>query len=189
MKPICLAAAALAIAALAGAPPAAAAGWTVDLAKSTLGFVGTQSGASFEGHFAKWQAQIDFDPANPGAGHALVTIDMGSAQTGDSQKDQSLPQSDWFNVKSFPQAVFEATSFRAKGGNAFEAVGSLTIRGMKKDVVLPFTFDLEGATGHAKGRLDLMRTDFGVGQGDWSSGQMVGLSVGVTIDIRAARQG
>ncbi|MDR3440156.1 YceI family protein [Telmatospirillum sp.] len=167
--------------------PAAAANWSVDGGKSVLGFIGSQSGASFEGHFTKWQAQIDFDPANPAAGHAQVTIDMTSATTGDPQKDQSLPQSDWFNAKSFPQATFEATTFRAKGGNTYEAVGHLTIRGIKKDLVLPFTFDVEGNSGHAKGKLDLVRTDFGVGQGEWAAGDMVGLSVAVTVDIRANR--
>lgn len=181
------AAALLGFAALVAAQPASAANWAVDSGKSSLGFTGSQSGASFEGHFAKWQAQIDFDPANPAAGHALVTIDMGSATTGDPQKDQSLPQSDWFNTKNFPQATFEATSFRSRGGNAYEAVGSLTIRGIKKAVVLPFTFETEGGAGHAKGRLELLRTDYGVGQGEWSSDQMVGLTVAVLLDIRASK--
>ncbi len=187
MKSIFIAAAALSFAALGATQPATAASWTVDSGKSNLGFIGTQSGASFEGHFSKWQAQIDFDPANLASGHALVTIDMSSAATGDSQKDQSLPQSDWFNVKNFPQAVFEATSFRTKGGNAYEAVGSLSIRGVKKDVVLPFTFETEGSAGHAKGKLELLRTDYGVGQGEWSSDQMVGLMVAVIVDIRATK--
>jgi polyisoprenoid-binding protein YceI len=167
--------------------PAAAASWIVDAGKSNLGFVGTQSGASFEGHFTKWQAQIDFDPTSPASGHALVTIDMTSATTGDPQKDQSLPQSDWFDVKNFPKAIFEATSFRSKGGNAFEAVGKLSIRDVKKDVVLPFSFETEGASGHAKGKLELLRTDYKVGQGEWSDGSMVGLSVAVVLDIRATK--
>jgi polyisoprenoid-binding protein YceI len=187
MKSVFLSVASLSFGLLMAVQPAAAAGWSIDGAKSNLGFIGTQSGSSFEGHFSKWQAQIDFDPANPASGHATVTIDMGSATTGDSQKDQSLPQSDWFNAKAFPQAIFEATSFRAKGGNAFEAVGTLTIRGMKKDVLLPFTFETEGNTGHAKGKLELIRTDFGVGQGEWSSDQIVGLTVAVNLDIRATK--
>jgi polyisoprenoid-binding protein YceI len=187
MRTFLLAGVALAVATAAVPPKASAAAWTVDSSKSVLGFSGTQSGTAFDGRFTKWQADIDFDPANPGIGHARVVIDVASAQTGDPQKDQSLPQGDWFNVKSFPQAVFEASSFRAKGGNAFEAIGTLTIRGIKKDVVLPFTFDGTGNSGHAKGKLDLLRTDYGVGQGEWSSGQMVGLSVAVTIDIQATR--
>jgi polyisoprenoid-binding protein YceI len=169
-------------------PAAHAAAWLVDTAKSSLGFVGSQTGTSFTGQFHRWQAQIDFDPANPAAGHAVVTIDMASAATGDGTKDESLPQSDWFDVKSFPQAKFEATGFRAKGGANYEALGTLTIRGVKKDVVLPFSFEAEGDKAHAKGKLDIIRTDFGVGQGAWSGGETVGLNVTITLDLQAVRQ-
>ncbi len=169
-----------------------AAQWAVDMGHSTLGFTGSQGGSSFTGRFTRWQAEIDFDPADPAAGHARVVIDMASAATGDAQKDEALPQADWFEVKRFPQAVFVATGFRAKGGNAYDAVGTLTIRGLKKDVVLPFTLDLEPAPdpvhAHAVGRLPLVRTDYGVGQGAWSSGQIVGLEVVVTLDLVATRQ-
>ncbi|TAN56733.1 MAG: YceI family protein, partial [Magnetospirillum sp.] len=82
-------------------------------------------------------------------------------------------------------ARFEATAFRSKGGNAFDAVGSLRIRGVTKPVVLPFTLDITGPTAHAKGRLDLLRTDYGVGQGPWKAADMVALEVAVTIDLVA----
>jgi hypothetical protein len=32
----------------------------------------------------------------------------------------------------------------------------------------------------------LIRTDYGVGQGDWKDGSLVGLDVAVTLDIQAA---
>lgn len=180
----------LAVALLAALPalPASAATWVVDTAHSKLGFTGTQTGNAFSGRFGTWQAQIDFDPANPAAGHALVTIDMASALTGDPQKDGALPQSEWFNIKAFPKAVFEATGFKSKGGNAYEAMGMLTIRGVSKSVTLPFTLDIKGDTAHAEGKLDLVRTDFGVGQGAWATGQMVALAVGVTLDLNATRK-
>lgn len=170
------------------ATPALASSWSIDGAKSSLGFTGSQSGSAFSGKFARWDGKIDFDPANPAAGHALISIDMASAVTGDKQKDESLPQSDWFDIKSFPKAVFEATSFRAKGGNAYEAVGKLTIRNQSKDVVLPFTLDIAGDQAHAKGKLDILRTDYGVGQGSWKAPDFVALEVGVTFDLTAARQ-
>jgi len=36
-------------------------------------------------------AAIEFDPTNPGAGHALIVIDLSGAKTGDSQRDEALP--------------------------------------------------------------------------------------------------
>jgi len=63
------------------ARPAAAADWAVDAGKSALGFTASASGVNFDGKFKSWQAEIAFDPANPAAGHAKVTIDMASAVT------------------------------------------------------------------------------------------------------------
>jgi polyisoprenoid-binding protein YceI len=168
--------------------PALAASWQVDPAKSSLGFEGSQSGQAFTGKFGKFTAAIDFDPANPATGHAVVTIDLASAATGDPQKDEAMPQAEWFDVPDHPQAKFEATTFTATGGNGYEARGSLEIRGMRKDVTLPFTLDVTGDTATAKGRLTLIRTDFGVGQGAWSTDQYVAFNVVVTVDLTATRK-
>ena len=178
----------LAAALVAGNPVAASAqpsNWVVDPARSRLGFSGTQTGARFEGVFKQYDARISFDAAHPQAGHALVVIDMASAGTGDTQRDEAIPGSDWFDIKDFPKATFEAKSFQSKGGSSYLAPGTLTIRGISHDVTLPFTLTIDGNTAHAKGRLELVRTQFGVGQGAWTTGQWVALEIGVDIDLVA----
>ena len=169
--------------------PAFAADWTVDSAKSALSFSGVQNGEAFKGVFGKWTADISFDPAHPETGHAKVSIDLASARTGDTQRDSALPQAEWFNVKATPTATFEATSFVAKGGDAYEAPGTLTIRGIGKAVVLPFTLAVSGDKASAKGHLALVRTGFGVGQGVWATGDWVALEVGVDVDLVATKSG
>ena len=166
---------------------APAADWHVDPARSTLGFSGSQTGTRFEGRFAKYDARIAFDPAHPQGGHATVVIDIASAHTGDTQRDEALPGADWFDVKAFPRATFEASSFEPRGGDQYAARGTLTLRGISHDAVLPFTLTIDGDHAHAKGRLELVRTQFGVGQGPWASGQWVALEVGVDVDLFASR--
>ena len=176
-----------ALLAFAGAGRAEAATWAVDVAKSKLGFSGSQTGEAFKGRFKSWSAAIDFDPAKPEAAHVAVTIDMASATTDEPQKDAALPEADWFAVSQFAKATFEATGFAPKGGDAYEAKGKLTLRGVAKDLTLPFTLTISGDTAHAAGTVKLVRTDFGVGQGQWANDQMVGLDVGVDIDLVATR--
>jgi polyisoprenoid-binding protein YceI len=174
---------------LAAAPllasPALAGTWTVDAAKSRIGFTGTQTGSKFTGSFGKFTATIDFDPAKPDAAHVAVDIETASAKTGDVQRDEAMPQPDWFDATKFPTAHFEATGFTPKGGDKYETTGKLTIRGMTQDVVLPFTLDINGGIAHAVGHADLIRTKFGVGQGTWADAQWVALEVGVDIDLAA----
>jgi polyisoprenoid-binding protein YceI len=166
-----------------------AATWTIDPAQSTLGFTGSQSGTAFTGRFGKFSGTIVFDPANPGAGHADIIITTASAKTGDPQKDGAMPGSDWFAASKFPTAEFVAKSFRATGAGAYEAAGTLTIRGISKPLDLPFTLAMTGDVAKAKGEVDLTRTEFGVGQGAWSSGQYVALKVAVNFAITAKRTG
>jgi polyisoprenoid-binding protein YceI len=166
---------------------ALAAQWIMDKAHSRLSFSGTQVGSTFTGKFSRFDATIDFDPAKPAAGHVVVTVDLTSAGTDDTQRDEALPQSDWFDTAKFPQARFEASGFLAKGGNAFEAPGTLTLRGVSKQLTLPFTLTASGDSAHAVGHVQIVRTDFGVGQGEWKSGDTVGLQVGVDFDVTATR--
>ena len=179
---------ALALIGFAATGAAQAATWSVDPAKSKLGFTAMQSGTPFSGQFKTYTAAIDYDPAKPEAAHVLIDIDIASASTGDPQKDEAMPGADWFDAGTIAKATFEATGFAPKGGDAFETAGKLTLRGVSKDVTLPFTLTLAGDAAHAVGQAKLVRTDFGVGQGSWSTGDMVGLDVTVDIDLTAARK-
>jgi polyisoprenoid-binding protein YceI len=166
---------------------ARAANWTVDQTKSSIGFTGTQTGQPFSGSFSDYTAVIDFDPANPAAGHALITIHTASAKTGDTQRDEALPGADWFNTAAFPDAIFKATSFKPLSGNQYDAIGTLTIRDKTVPVMLPFTFRPSGNNATVTGHVVLLRTDYGVGQGSWATGDWVGLNVTVTIKLVAAK--
>ena len=173
---------------LAGARAADAATWIVDPAKSRLGFTGDQTGTPFTGRFKSWTAAIDFDPAHPEAARVSVKVDVASATTGDPQKDEALPTPDWFDASAFTTASFDAAGFAPKGGDAYETTGKLTLRGAAKDVVLPFTLTVAGDTAHAVGHAKLVRTDFGVGQGAWTSGDYVALDVTVDLDLVATQK-
>jgi polyisoprenoid-binding protein YceI len=171
------------------ASSARAAEWVVDPAKSWLGFTGTMASAPFDGRFQRWHATINFDPAHPEQGTARVTVDMGSAVTGDKQKDSALPQSEWFDVKAFPEAVFEVQSFRPNGSpSTYDAIATLTVRGVKKDLPTPLSIEVNGDTLRAKGRVNLLRSDFGVGQGQWTSAQWVAMEVATAFEVTATRK-
>jgi polyisoprenoid-binding protein YceI len=113
---------------------------------------------------------------------------MTESKTGDATRDAMLLKPDWFNVLDFPQAVYQTTSFVSKGGNAYEARGTLKLKGVTKEVVLPFTLDINGNTAVAKGTTVLTRRDFNVGQSsDFQTGTPVALTVKVMVNVTATR--
>jgi polyisoprenoid-binding protein YceI len=170
-------------AALTGA--AQAKDWQVDYAHSKLGFTGEQSGEKFDGGFKKFDAQIHFDPDYPEAGKIIVNVAIASAYAGSADRDSMLPQKDWFDSGAFPQAQFVTTSIRKTAPLHYEASATLTVKGVTRDVLLPFTLAPEGDHWRAQGDVALMRSDFGVGQGMFADESYVKHAVDVTIDIVA----
>ena len=169
--------------AIAAAPPA----WVVDKGASKVGFTGSMSGQGFAGRFTRFDAQIAFDPANLPASHVTATIDTGSAASGDASRDEALPTPDWFSVKVFPRAVFKSKAFKATGPGRYAVDGDLTIRNVTRPVTLPFALIITGDTAKMTGAMQLDRSAFGVGQGQFKGGDTVALKVGVDVAITAKR--
>lgn len=165
--------------------PVSAAEWRLSPG-STLKFSGTQTGAGFSGRFDKFSAQIALDPERLDEARIAVIVDIASAATGDKQRDEAMPQKDWFDAAKFPQAKFSSTAVR-KTDKGFEAEGELSLRGVSRPIKIPFTLTIDGARAQAHGHVDLRRDMFGVGQGEWASGDWVGLDVGVDFDLKAER--
>jgi polyisoprenoid-binding protein YceI len=164
-----------------------AANWKLDPGKSRLGFSGTRTGTKFQGTFTRYNAAIEFDPDYLETSHIAVSIDIASATTNDKQRDTALPGKDWFDVAQFPTAKFETSAIHRKGADAYEAVGTLTLRGVTKPLTLPFTLEMNKTSAHAKGHVELIRSAFGIGQGPWATDQWVAFDVGVDIDVTATR--
>lgn len=163
--------------------------WTVDKAASKVGFSSSFDGGAFSGSFRRWDAAIRFDPTNLAGSSVTATFDMTSAVTGDSGRDEALPQNAWFAAASFPKATFTAKTFKVLGGNRYQAVGTLTMRGVTKPLTLPFTLVITGGVGKMNASVGLNRLAFGVGQGEWKTTEVVPGTVTVNISLTARRAG
>jgi polyisoprenoid-binding protein YceI len=175
----------LAAAGAASAPPVTH--YVLDAGKSSLEFTFEQAGAQNKGKFTRFAVSFDFSPDNLAASRLDVTVEIGSLDTGDQERDDTLRGADLFAVAKFPQAHFAASQFN-KTASGYEAIGKLTIRGVTRDTRVPFTFrtaDEHGvAVGYMSGRTTVRRLDFGVGQGEWKSTEWVGNEVGVSFALR-----
>lgn len=160
--------------------------WTIDRDNSKLTFEALQEGAPFKGQFKGFTGTINFDAKKPEAGNASITIDLGSIDSANAERDSTVKGKDWFDLDSFPTATYTITSF-TKGAepNAYTAKGVLRMRGVERPLDLPFTLTAGEKTAHAVGKTTLKRLDFGVGDGQWSDPSMVGTDVTVSIDITA----
>lgn len=178
----------LTAAAIFASTPAFAAHWNVDYAKSKLGFTVQWSNAPFVAVFKTWKADIDFDPADLTHAHVLTTIDIASEASDTPDNDDGLKGPEGFQTSHFPTATFEATGFTAQGPGKYTATGKLTIRGVSHPVALPFTLAISGNNAHMTGSAQVIRTEFGVGQGaEWSGNTPIAHNVAVNVDLTATK--
>lgn len=161
--------------------------WAIAPGESWLGFEATQMGQTFEGKFNAWSAEIRFAPDALAASAVEVVIDMRSVDTGSAQRDQALPEPAWFDTAAHPEARFAADRFRHLEGNRYAAEGTLTIKGNTHPVVLPFSLKIDADLARVEGALTIDRTEFAVGTGSWSGGDIVGREVTILVDIMAQR--
>jgi cytochrome b561/polyisoprenoid-binding protein YceI len=159
--------------------------WIVDKTATTIAFATTFSGEAINGGFSSYAANIAFDPEQLDKSHVKVTIDLASVNSGDGDRDGTLKSDSFFNVTATPKAVYEASSFTRSDATHFVAKGKLTMHGTTKPLNLPFTLNIKSGIATMSGTVDLDRTAFGVGTGDWAKTDSVPAKVTVQIDLKA----
>ena len=161
-----------------------AADWNMASSTSSVSFSAIQQGSPFEGEFASFTAQIQFDRADPASGSIVGVVETGSVRTGDSERDRTLLDREWFDPNNHPESRFESESIEATD-TGFRANGQLTLKGVTQPVSMDFTFEDTGSgtTAHFSGAFELERLQFGVGEGFWSDTSWTSNEVTVTVEL------
>ncbi|HXB07077.1 MAG TPA: YceI family protein [Puia sp.] len=109
------------------------------------------------GQFTGVKGSINFDPSDLAASKFVDSIDVSTINTGNGMKNTHAKSEKWFDVEKFPTIIF-ASSAITKTSAGYEAKGMLTMHGVQKEVVIPFTFD----NNVFKGSLMVNRLDYNI---------------------------
>jgi polyisoprenoid-binding protein YceI len=163
--------------------PVQAADWKMDPSASKLEFVATFEKNPAPGVFKEFDTRLSFDPEKPAGGSLHVTIKVTSADMNIPDVNKEIRNKDWFDYLGFPQAEFQSTDLRAEG-KRYVARGTLTLKGVKQAVEVPFTWSPSGDGATMEGEISLKRGDFGIGMGEWKATDTIGADVKVKFKIR-----
>ena len=152
-------------------------------AQSSIAFEIKQMGVPVQGHFKRFDAQVNFDAAKLAASKVTFTVDIASATLGAAEMDAELPKATWFDTAKFPQARFTSSAFKALGAGKYEVAGKLAIKGQSRDVTVPLAMSQNGATTTATGVLPIKRLSFRIGEGDWADTSMLADDVQVRFKL------
>ncbi len=118
--------------------------------------------------FEKFDARIDYDPANPKAARLTVTVDPRSISSGMPNFDAEREGERFLNAQAHPEIRFVSTAVRPGEGPEGKVDGELTFLGVTRPVTLDVTFngtakDMRGRpTMGFSGFTRIDRKDFGL---------------------------
>jgi polyisoprenoid-binding protein YceI len=173
----------LVVASLIGTSNVALAQQKLVPAESEIAFISKQLGVPVSGKFKKFDAEVSFDPKKPEASKVNFTVDLLSADIGNSETETELKKPGWFNSAKVPTATFQSGAVKSLGAGKFEFTGKLAIKGVSQNVVVPVTVTQTGSKSRAVGSFNLKRLDFKIGDGDWNDPTLVANEVVVNINL------
>jgi len=117
------------------------------------------SGAS--GTFKGLEGRIKFDPQNPSMAQFNVSVETQTISTGNKTKDKHARNENWFHAEAYPSIAFKSSSVK-KEGSSFVVTGNLSMKGITKEISIPFEFSSKGNTGTFKGKFTVNRKDYDI---------------------------
>ncbi len=176
----------LALSATALAVQAQAAPYTAIVpAKSSVTFSYKQMGVGMDGRFKKFAAQVNFDPTKAEQAKASLEVDLASVDAGSSEADDEVVTKSWFNAKAFPKASFVAKQIKQTAPNQYEVQGTLSIKGLAREVKFPMKHTAQGKDGLLTGGFTLQRADYTIGEGMWAKFDVVANDIQVNFSLTA----
>ena len=185
-------------------PPAATANvpagaYTLDRTHASLIFRVNHLGFSnYTARFKRFDAKLQFDPANLAASKVTASVDVDSLETDfpDPARldfNAVLKGAAWLDVAQFPRMEFASGHIDVTGVNTLRIHGNLTLHGVTRPIVLDATFN-GGYAGHPmdpnarigfSAQATLKRSEFGIAYGIPAPGTTMGVSDEVDVAIEA----
>jgi polyisoprenoid-binding protein YceI len=138
--------------------------------------------STYTARFDKIGGTIEFNPQNPTASSANITIDATSVNTGLPNFDKEIAK-EVFKAEANPTITFKSTSLTATSPVTGTMTGDLTVAGVTKPVTLNVTYNT--------GRLSPFRRVQNVGfsatgslkRSDWGMNNWLNFGIGDTVDL------
>jgi polyisoprenoid-binding protein YceI len=143
--------------------------YALDAAHTRIGFVARHAMVTkVRGSFNEFEGTVVLDGADPSRSSARVTIKAESIDTRNAQRDAHLRSNDFLDMAAHPEITFVSTAARLVDDTTFELTGDLTVKGVTREVTIPFSYEgtAKDPFGNVRvgfeGSTAINRKDFGV---------------------------
>ena len=154
--------------------------WNVNAAAAQIKINVKGPFGNVDGKLGGLKATILFDKDHLSASSIRASTDPKSISTGIKLRNKDLQKEKYFNSAKYPSLSFQSDQIQ-KSGTGYKAIGNLTIKGVRKQVEIPFNFSEEGNAGVFNGHFSIQRQDYGIGKKGGSIGSTVSIDLKVPI--------
>ena len=171
--------------------------WNVDPAHSSIDFkIRHMMVSKVKGTFRTFDATIEADVEDLTTATIEFTVDVGSVDTRNEDRDNHLRSADFFDAENHPKMTFKATKIIKKSPGEYEVTGDLTIRETTKQETFTLSYLGSGKDpgGNIKAGFEahgsISRSEYGL---KWNAaletgGVLVADQVQISLDIQASKQ-
>ena len=165
--------------------------YETDVAHSNIGFSVPIAGglSTVRGKFTDFNVSIVYDDKDITKSSVNAVIKATSVDTGIERRDNHLRTADFFDVEKNPEIIFKSSRIEKKG-KGFIAHGTFTLRGVAKEIALPFT--INGVTRDEKtgkttlgvtARTSINRKEYGVSFSNKDNPTFLGDMIDIELNI------
>jgi polyisoprenoid-binding protein YceI len=178
--------------------PIPAGDYNIDPAHSIIGFSIRHLEINWvEGRFKDFKGLIHFNDADVTKSSVEFTAKIESIDTGVEARDKHLRTADFFDAAKYPEMTFKSTRIERKGKDAYVLYGDFTLKGVTKQIQLPFTITgaIKDPWGNTRFGINaqtrINRRDYGIDYGNAmaNGGFDVGNEVTIDLQLEAVKPG
>jgi polyisoprenoid-binding protein YceI len=142
------------------APANAAGEWQLDKSTSAITFTADSRLGAVDGVFRKWSMDAKV-PSDLTKGSGKFVVDVASLDTQNRRRDDHLRNPDFFEVETYPQAVFTIQSVTTDE-NRVNVVGKMKIKNVERTETLRFRRVESADRLELSARMLIDRTKYGI---------------------------
>ena len=114
--------------------------YVIDKGHSEAAFQVRHLVTKVRGRFKNFAGTIHLDRTRPEGSSVEFFVDIDSIDTDVADRDKHLRSPDFFDAEKHPRLTFTSSRVRPTGDNRYDVTGTLTLRGVSKEITLPVTF-------------------------------------------------
>jgi polyisoprenoid-binding protein YceI len=152
--------------------------WKADEDQAKINFKIKGPFGTVNGNLKGLKATIIFDEKDLASSFIEASVDANTIDTDNNLRDKDLKKEKFLHIKGHPVINFRSSMIEKKE-NSYKVTGDLTLKGIKKQVAIPFDFIPKENGGIFKGSFTIDRNNFNIGK----EGGTVGKTITVFLEV------